>query len=89
MQHIDDSQIATAAYNLWLAEGQPHGQDQDHWLRARTTLEAAAVTAKQRATKPAAKTVTKAKAAATPRKTKAAAATAKPRKSAKPRKADV
>jgi hypothetical protein len=27
--------IALRAYHLWESEGRPHGQDQDHWERAR------------------------------------------------------
>jgi hypothetical protein len=29
-----DQDIAVAAYFLWQAEGCPHGQDKEHWLRA-------------------------------------------------------
>src|SRR5262249_22594359 len=29
-----DEDIAVAAYFLWQAEGHPHGQDKEHWLKA-------------------------------------------------------
>ena len=63
-----DQQIAEAAYYLWLAEGQPEGRAEDHWQRARSTLETPAAQSR----KPRAK--------AAPRKTMAASdvTTAKP-----------
>lgn len=44
-----DSQVASEAYLLWLAEGQPVGRDLEHWLlaeqivRSRLSLLSAAV----------------------------------------------
>ena len=76
---LTNAQIAEAAFYLWLEEGQPEGRDQDHWIRARQTLEAA-----QAAPKKAAKTTAK------PRKTAAKTGdktTAKPRKAPAKRKA--
>jgi hypothetical protein len=29
-----DEAIRLIAYHLWLAEGQPEGRDQEHWLKA-------------------------------------------------------
>jgi Protein of unknown function (DUF2934) len=32
--------IEQRAYTLWQAEGQPHGKDEEHWLRAAREIEA-------------------------------------------------
>jgi hypothetical protein len=37
---IDEAQIRETAYLMWLDEGQPHGRDQDHWLKAIDALNA-------------------------------------------------
>jgi hypothetical protein len=42
-----DEEIALAAYRIWLQEGCPHGQDREHWLRAREQLISAAAREKQ------------------------------------------
>jgi len=34
-----DDQIRVKAYEIWVAEGRPHGRDHDHWLMARAELE--------------------------------------------------
>ena len=73
MPKQDDSKIADAAYHLWLNEGQPEGRDKEHWLRARSEIEAAAPKKRRAAAKPKAE-------AATPKPRKKA--TAKPRKAA-------
>lgn len=33
-----ESEIALRAYEIWEAEGKPHGGDFDHWLKAKTEL---------------------------------------------------
>lgn len=52
--------ILKKAYELWEAEGRPHGQDMEHWLRAELMVseegeEATAPEEKAPAKKPAAK----------------------------------
>ena len=32
--NFNESAVREAAYFLWLNDGQPQGQDQDHWLQA-------------------------------------------------------
>ena len=32
--------VERRAYALWLAEGQPHGKHEEHWLRALREIEA-------------------------------------------------
>ena len=78
---IDDTQIAQAAYFLWLDEGQPEGRADAHWMQAVEALKATA----PKARKPRAKAAAAPKKAATPKK--AAAAGAKTSKVTKPRKA--
>jgi hypothetical protein len=34
-----DDQIRERAYLIWVNEGQPHGRELDHWLRAEWELE--------------------------------------------------
>ncbi|MGR3271095.1 DUF2934 domain-containing protein [Thalassococcus profundi] len=80
---IDDTQIAQAAYFLWLDEGQPDGRADAHWMQAVEALKATAPKPKVR--KPRAKAAAAPKKAATPNK--AAAAGAKTSKVTKPRKA--
>jgi hypothetical protein len=36
---VTEEQVRMAAYYIWLAEGQPTGQDEAHWHRARFELE--------------------------------------------------
>lgn len=67
--NFNESSVREAAYFLWLNNGQPQGQDQDHWLQAMADMTA----------KPAKK-----KAAAKPRKAAAkTASSAKPKTKAK------
>ena len=33
--------IRERAYQIWLAEGQPHGRDKEHWAQAERELAAA------------------------------------------------
>ncbi|MCX5515529.1 DUF2934 domain-containing protein [Kaistia algarum] len=35
----NDEQIRVRAYEIWVAEGRPHGRDNDHWWLARSQLE--------------------------------------------------
>ncbi|MDD9738641.1 MULTISPECIES: DUF2934 domain-containing protein [Marinovum] len=93
----DTTAIAEAAFYLWLEEGQPQGRDQEFWLRAEQTLNAAIAAPKaRRATarkaaspkKAAGKTTAKAKSAAKPAAkaaAKTAPKTAKPKAPAKPK----
>lgn len=37
-----DDQVRRRAYELWEADGQPHGQDQQYWFKALAELAAAA-----------------------------------------------
>jgi ATPase subunit of ABC transporter with duplicated ATPase domains len=77
-QIVTDEQIAEAAFYLWLDEGRPAGRAYDHWVKARTTLEAAQTKPKKRAAaKP------KAKTAATPKAAEAAAAAPKAKTAAR------
>lgn len=64
----DESAVREAAYFLWLENGQPQGQDQDHWLQAMADLTA--------------KNAKKAKAPAKPRKAAAKKAAAPKAKTA-------
>jgi hypothetical protein len=41
-----DAQIRDAAYLIWLDEGQPQGQDTQHWLMAVDALTARPIKAK-------------------------------------------
>ena len=36
---LDDERIRERAYTIWIEEGQPHGRDLEHWLRARNELD--------------------------------------------------
>ena len=81
LQQVSDTQIAEAAFYIWLEEGQPENRAEVHWHQARTALEKPAKP-KRRA---AAKTKAPAKKAA-PKTAKAPAKKAAP-KAAKPRKA--
>ena len=38
--NANEAQIALRAYGIWEAEGKPHGNDFDHWLRAKAELAA-------------------------------------------------
>ena len=77
---LDEATIAHTAYLFWLDEGQPHGRDQEHWLKAIDALTPATPKkTRKAAAKPAAaksKAAPKAKAAA-PKATKAKAAAPK------------
>ena len=37
---LTHDQIAQKAYEIWLAKGKPHGQDQQNWDEAKASLEA-------------------------------------------------
>ena len=37
-----DDQVRRRAYELWQADGSPHGQDQQYWFKAMAELAAAA-----------------------------------------------
>jgi hypothetical protein len=36
-----DDRIRERAYQIWIDEGQPHGRELDHWLRAKWEVEGA------------------------------------------------
>jgi hypothetical protein len=36
-----DGQIRDRAYQIWVDEGEPHGRELDHWLRAKWEVEGA------------------------------------------------
>ena len=55
-----DEQIQRRAYQLWEADGCPHGQDQTYWFKAVAELTSAAA----KTIKPARKRTTRAKKAA-------------------------
>lgn len=80
---LDEAKIRETAYLFWLDDGQPHGRDQEHWLKAIDALtpptpkKARKAPAKPRTVK--AKAAPTAKAAA-PKTTKAK--TAAPKKTA-------
>ena len=63
---VTEDQIRETAYLIWLDEGQPHGQDEAHWLKAIDALTPAKPKRKA-AAKPKASTAKK------PRATKAKA----------------
>ena len=69
---VPDDHIREAAYHMWKKEGEPHGQDQDYWLRAEAELSG-----------PAPRKAA-AKKAATPKATGTAKAAAKPAAAKKP-----
>jgi hypothetical protein len=35
---VDEDRIRERAYDIWIAEGRPHGRDQAHWQRAMQEL---------------------------------------------------
>lgn len=81
---VTEEQIRTAAYYIWLAEGQPIGHDDAHWHRARSVLE---VSARENGEPASRKTRTKSKAAApAAKKTAEKAKAPKPAGKAKARK---
>lgn len=51
-KHVDSTQIAARAYEIWEAEGCPDGCDRDHWLRAESELSVAAAKTRNIATGP-------------------------------------
>ena len=83
----DEQRIREFAYDIWVSEGKPHGQDARHWEMARKLVEAEngksatkpASRARKTATKP-----TDATPAAKPAKTAKAAKDAKEPKDEKP-----
>lgn len=38
---LSETEIGLRAYQIWEAEGQPHGKDFEHWLKAKAELAAA------------------------------------------------
>lgn len=78
VQVTDTAAIAEAAFYIWQDEGQPHGRDQEFWLRAEAALSAP----KPKARRAAAKTAAAPKKAAAPKVRKAEPA-AKPAPKAK------
>ncbi|SFZ85813.1 Protein of unknown function [Devosia enhydra] len=40
MGQASDEDIRRRAYDLWVAEGRPHGRDRDHWDQAARELDA-------------------------------------------------
>ncbi|MCQ4259868.1 DUF2934 domain-containing protein [Stutzerimonas stutzeri] len=86
----DEQRIRDFAYDIWVSEGKPHGQDARHWEMARKLVEAEngksatkpASRARKTATKP-----TDATPAAKPAKTAKATKDAKEPKEEKPAKA--
>lgn len=40
--------VARRAYEIWLAQGRPHGQDKEHWLAAEKELANGAPRARRR-----------------------------------------
>lgn len=85
----NEQRIRDFAYDIWLSEGKPHGQDERHWEMARKLVEAEngestakpASRARKTATKP-----TDATPSAKPEKTAKAAKDAKEPKDEKPAK---
>lgn len=80
-----EEQIRVRAYEIWVAEGQPHGRDYDHWLMAVADLSRPAAPKPKKA--PAAKTDAVAAAERIEKKTKPAGKSAAKSGSAKPAKA--
>jgi hypothetical protein len=74
---IDEARVAEKAYELWLAEGQPEGRQDEHWYRAIDALTVPVPKKTRRA--PAAKTVAP--------KAADADATAKPKRARAPKTA--
>jgi hypothetical protein len=80
-KELDEAKLRDAAYQLWLADGQPEGRDQEHWHKAVEALstepeaepkaKAPRKAAPKAATKAPAKPKAPAKAPAKPRKPKA------------------
>lgn len=75
-KELDEAKLRDAAYQLWLAEGQPEGRDQEHWHKAVESMASPEANAEPKAKAPrkaAPKAAAKpaAKAAAKPRKPKA------------------
>lgn len=77
-KELDEAKLRDAAYQLWLADGQPEGRDQEHWHKAVEALTPTEVQAEPKAKAPrkaapkaAAKPKAPAKPAAKPRKPKA------------------
>ena len=38
MRDPDEDRIRAKAHELWLADGQPHGRDEEHWVQAREII---------------------------------------------------
>ena len=55
MKQAKREKILKKAYEIWEAEGRPHGQDMEHWLRAELMLSEETTVSKPAAKKPAAK----------------------------------
>jgi hypothetical protein len=39
MHAVSEDQIRLKAYEMWEADGRPHGNDQDYWFRSAQALE--------------------------------------------------
>jgi hypothetical protein len=53
-----EAEISLRAYEIWEAEGKPHGKDFDHWLKAEAELVSTAKAARPARKNPAAKKTT-------------------------------
>jgi hypothetical protein len=80
-KELDEAKLRDAAYQLWLAEGQPEGRDQEHWHRAAEALATSEANVEPKAPRKAAP-----KAAAKPKAPAKPKAAAKPKAPPKPRK---
>jgi hypothetical protein len=77
----DEPKVSRKAYEIWEAEGRPHGRDQEHWHRAKAAVDAEQTAKPKRAPRKAAAPKTAAAKAAKPAAAKAT--TAKPAAKAK------
>lgn len=59
-----EDQIKRRAYELWEADGRPHGRDEDYWFKAMSEIAATALAETARAVKPARKRAVRARKAA-------------------------
>ena len=61
-----DQRIRDRAYEIWQAEGEPHGRDASHWEKARAEFAEAANATASPTTMPRAKSASRAPASAKP-----------------------
>jgi hypothetical protein len=73
---LKDEDIRRMAYEIWLAEGQPDGKDEEHWREAERRLAGPGKSAKAKAKPPAETPAKPDKAVSTRRAAKDAPATA-------------